>query len=238
LTSAAFSPDREVPRIVTTARDKTARVWTKRADGWKQSASFTHPVMVQSAAFSPDGQSIVTASQDGVARVWLAAGSGPSADKPLREIPNKGPIQSAMFSPDGKLIVTTSWDATARVWRTDDSGSQPSHVLKGHKGPVRFAAFSPDPNVRRIVTVSWDRTARFWRLPEQPGNPTHTQLLQLIEEQNRDCLPPAMRQANLNEDEQEARSVYEQCEFEHHRVPAQAVALRRESQAAGALSRR
>jgi WD domain, G-beta repeat len=68
---------------------------------------------VYSAAFSPDGKRIVTASSDKTARVWDAE-SGKPIGEPLRG--HEDAVFSAAFSPDGKHIVTTSKDQTARVW--------------------------------------------------------------------------------------------------------------------------
>ena len=58
-----------------------------------------------SAAFSPDGKRIVTASDDKTARVWEAA-TGKSIGDPLEAM--KDAVLSAAFSPDGKRIVTAS----------------------------------------------------------------------------------------------------------------------------------
>src|SRR5262249_3462956 len=66
----------------------------------------------QSAAFSPDGSRIVTASDDKTARIWDAATAKEIAV--LRG--HADVLRSAVFSPDGSRIVTASADETARVW--------------------------------------------------------------------------------------------------------------------------
>ena len=71
-----------------------------------------HSEAVVSAAFSPDGRRVVTASYDKTARLWDAATGKPIGDL----VGHTDNLVSAAFSPDGLRIVTTSWDYTARLW--------------------------------------------------------------------------------------------------------------------------
>jgi WD40 repeat protein len=67
---------------------------------------------VHSAQFSPDGRRIITASDDGTARVWDA-----QTGQPLIEaLKHGGGVNSAQFSPDGRRVVTASDDSSARAW--------------------------------------------------------------------------------------------------------------------------
>jgi WD40 repeat protein len=110
-------------------------------------------VAVSSAAFSPDGRHIVTASGR-TARVWDAA-----SGEMLRELRGHSEaVSGAAFSPDGARIVTASFDRTARLW--DVASGEMLRELKGHSEGVASAAFSPDG--ARIVTASFDRTGRVW----------------------------------------------------------------------------
>ena len=68
---------------------------------------------MQSAAFSPDGKRVVTASTDKTARLWDAA-TGKPIGEPLKG--HEDSVQSAAFSPDGRRIVTASADKSARLW--------------------------------------------------------------------------------------------------------------------------
>jgi len=71
-----------------------------------------HTGDINSVAFSPDGNLVVTASAEGTARVWEAA-----TGKTLGELRgHSNSVNSASFSPDGKFIVTASDDATVRLW--------------------------------------------------------------------------------------------------------------------------
>ncbi len=113
-----------------------------------------HAAGVSSAAYSPDGRRIVTASTDWTARVWDAE----NGSLLLKLLGHKDLVESAVFSPDGKYIVTASDDYTARVWNASDGHSL--FTLTGHKGAVNTAYFSPDG--KYIVTASDDKTTRVW----------------------------------------------------------------------------
>jgi WD40 repeat protein len=109
-----------------------------------------------SAAFSPDGSKVVTASFDRSARLWHAASGRQLA---LLE-GHEAAVGSAAFSPDGSKVVTASFDCSARLW--DAASGHRLARLRGHEAPVRSAAFSPDGS--KVVTASDDHTARVWRV--------------------------------------------------------------------------
>jgi WD40 repeat protein len=67
---------------------------------------------ITSAAFSPDGQRIVTGSFDQTAKVWEAA----SGRELLTLMGHSGEIWSLAFSAVGRRIVTGGEDSTAKVW--------------------------------------------------------------------------------------------------------------------------
>jgi WD40 repeat protein len=113
-----------------------------------------HEGFVNSAAFSPDGTRIVTASFDNTARLW----DGTTGKEIAVLRGHEGFVNSAAFSPDGPHIVTVSADKTVRLW--DGETGKEITVLRGHESDVYSAAFSPDGT--RIVTASWDKTARLW----------------------------------------------------------------------------
>jgi WD40 repeat protein len=67
---------------------------------------------VRSVAFSPDGQHIVSGSEDGSIRVWNAK-TGETAAGPFTG--HTGWVSSVAFSPDGQHIVSGSDDRSIRV---------------------------------------------------------------------------------------------------------------------------
>ena len=113
-----------------------------------------HDSAVQLATFSPDGQRILSASDDQTARLWDAN----SGHLLITLKGHTGRMWSAAFSADGQYIVTASWDHTARLWNAGDG--RLLAILRGHSDKVQTAAFSP--NGLHIVTSSWDHTARLW----------------------------------------------------------------------------
>jgi WD40 repeat protein len=126
-----------------------------------------HDRGVDSAAFSPDGRRVVTASIDNTARL-CAADTG---KQPPVLLGYDSGVASPAFSPDGRRVVTTSSDSTTRLWDVDTG--EPVAVLRGHDkggGWIVFgvkAAFSPDG--RRVVTASMDdNTARLWDIGAIP----------------------------------------------------------------------
>ena len=126
-----------------------------------------HTDDVNSAAFSPDGKLIVSASNDKTIRIWDAQ-TGKQIGDTIEGHTHF--VFSAAFSPDGKRIVSASNDNTIRIWDVQ-TGKQIGKPLEGHADGVLSAAFSPDG--KRIVSASDDETIRIWdaQTGKQIGKP-------------------------------------------------------------------
>lgn len=124
-----------------------------------------HGDRVTSAAFGPDGATVVTASFDKTARLWDAA----TGQQIVALSGHQDWVASAAFSPDGTRVVTASGDRTARIW---DIATGKFVALSGHQDTVRSAAFSPDGS--QVLTLCDDQTARLWDAR------TGTQLFSLV----------------------------------------------------------
>ena len=104
-----------------------------------------HSGFVNSVAFSPDGQKIVSGSNDQTVRVWDAA-----AGTPLQTLKgHSDPVKSIAFSPDGQKIVSGSNDQTVRVW--DAAAGTPLQTLKGHSDSVKSIATSLASHLKTIL---------------------------------------------------------------------------------------
>ncbi len=113
-----------------------------------------HTNMVRSCAYSPDGQSIVSASLDNTLKVWDAQ----TGQERLSLIGHTDKVESCGYSLDGQSIVSASDDKTLKVW--DAHTGQERFSLTGHTDKVRSCAYSPDG--QSIVSASGDKTLRIW----------------------------------------------------------------------------
>ena len=139
-----------------------------------------HDQRVMSAAFSPDGRSLVTGSLDLTARVWAVEGPAVAA---TRVILIKAWVMAVAFTPDGECVVTgTSYDKPAGA----AAGNQTPDTLAGVSfwNPAtgeRLATPQPSRMVRAFVVDAsgenlialtadyeasvWDLKHRRWRGP-------------------------------------------------------------------------
>jgi WD40 repeat protein/class 3 adenylate cyclase len=115
-----------------------------------------HKDFISRIAWSPDGQSLASASFDRTIKLWDAEGGG------LRQTLEGHPlnIHSVAWSPNGHLLASGSWDKTIKVW--DVETGKLRRTLTGHSGTVFSVAWSPDGST--LASGSSDRTVRLWDL--------------------------------------------------------------------------
>ena len=159
LNGATFSHDGSL--VVTADDDGSACVW--KVSNGQLVQVFTEPAGVSGgvagglgvggsamrwAVFSPDGKQVLTANDDGTARLWDV-----SSGKQLQVVsePTGEAINDAWFSPDGTQVVTASNDGTARIWSAA-TGTLLQTLTGPGRDPVYNAAFSRNDEL--VVTCS------------------------------------------------------------------------------------
>ncbi|MBK8178252.1 MAG: protein kinase [Planctomycetes bacterium] len=155
--SARFSPDGE--RVVVASDDGFARIWatpsgTSAASGSGPEAgrllrSLGHRAAVREAVYSPDGQELATASDDGLARIWADTGSEPRLSLDLGE-----PLAAVAWSHDGKLLAARS--EAGRAFVCDVSGARPPLELQA---PAPVSALLWLPTVAELLTAHEEENA-------------------------------------------------------------------------------
>jgi WD40 repeat protein len=71
-----------------------------------------HSGVVNSVAYSPDGQRLASGSDDQTVKVWDTA----TGLETLTLTGHVGSVECIVFSPDGHLLASASEDGTVKVW--------------------------------------------------------------------------------------------------------------------------
>jgi len=136
LINCRFDPKGE--HVFATAEDRAIIRWTL-ADGNK--AEFkAHDSWVRGLAFSPDGETLVTAGYDDTLMWWPANAKKPT---PIRQVKaHAGWIRAIDVSPDGKLLASGGNDRILKLWNLADGKSV--REMTGHELDIYSVMFHPD----------------------------------------------------------------------------------------------
>ncbi|MBN2392958.1 MAG: hypothetical protein JXR84_19665 [Anaerolineae bacterium] len=121
---------------------------------WLATLHSGHADRVNDAEWSADDAYILTASDDGSAKVWDAA----TGAEILTLIGHHGGINRASWNSDDTRIATASDDGSVKVW--DAKTGAEILTLSGHLAEVSDVTWRSDD--RHILTTSNDGTAKVW----------------------------------------------------------------------------
>ncbi|MGK7907822.1 MAG: hypothetical protein AB4040_11435 [Synechococcus sp.] len=114
----------------------------------------THRDWVRSVSFSPTGDTLASASDDGTVKLWNLEGQELQTLEGHRE-----PVYSVSFSPTGDTLASASDDGTVKLWNLEGEELQ---TLQGHRGGVWSVSFSPTGDT--LASASSDGTVKLWNL--------------------------------------------------------------------------
>ncbi len=115
-----------------------------------------HIGSVLGLAYSPQGDHLVSAGQDGTIRIWDLKQTNTTAAIVWKG--HDGPVLDVAYSPDGNHVASAGADGTVRIWDTHTGSAQ---VLAGHIDAVWSVAFSP--NGQFLASGDNTGTIKFWR---------------------------------------------------------------------------
>lgn len=122
-----------------------------------------HAGPVLSAAWSDDGERVLTISRDRTVRVWTADGVEPPAVTVVGE-----PLTAAWLDAGRQRVLTLSTQGVARAWNLDGSGGEVIFDTRDR----HVQAVAADPRRELVLTGSWSGEVRLW--PTDGSSPPRT----------------------------------------------------------------
>jgi WD40 repeat protein len=144
--SVAFSPDGQL--FAYGSDDETSRIW-RMSDRSLYSSTYGSTV-----AFFPDGQRIITSSNNFVFIQNLA-------DSSILYQDNLDGGSDIIISPNGRTVALISVDGTIHLWQVEGNELTSPHTLAGDN-PVTSISFSV--NAQNLVSTATDSTISLWRV--------------------------------------------------------------------------
>ena len=113
-----------------------------------------HSNCVVALAYSPDGKTLASGSNDKTIRLWDVA----SGDCKMGLRGHAGRVNAIAYSPNGETLASASDDTTIRLWHVVSGVCE--KILWGHTGWVEALAYSPDG--KTLASGSIDGDIRLW----------------------------------------------------------------------------
>lgn len=165
VSAIAFSPDGRL--LASASFDRTVRLYLLPSSQPSElrslpnlQATALHTTLsghcghVFCVAFSPDGKTIATGSNDNTIKLW-DTNSG-QATRTL--LGHSWSVVAVAFSPDGETLLSGSWDKTVKIWKV--STGEKLCTLFEHTDSVCAVAISSTN--KAIASGSKDKTVKLW----------------------------------------------------------------------------
>ncbi len=118
-----------------------------------------HTSKVTFVSFSPDGEMLVSASDDGTVNLWGRKGTLSATFK------GDG---AASFSPDNQTLALVRDDNSLEFWhRHGKAWSKNLQIFKAHDSKITTVSFSPDNQI--LATASADGIVKLWKWNSEAG---------------------------------------------------------------------
>jgi centriolar protein POC1 len=138
--------------------DNTVRLWLPNARG-DSSVLKGHSATVRSVRFSPDGHTLLTASDDKSVKLWS-----------LSNLRFQGSflghinwVNQAVFAEEGSLIASASDDRTVKLWDSRTKGCL--HTFDYHTSEATSVAFHPNSTL--LASASLDKSILIYDMRTQ-----------------------------------------------------------------------
>jgi WD40 repeat protein len=162
--SLAYRADGKALAVAFCLQRFTAGTFCGRVRQWDLSAGKEGATLLQkvpnsgynAVAFSPDGRTLVTASNDYTVRLWEAA-NGEERAEPGG---TAAYLHALALSPDGKTAACGTYAHVIKLF--DLATGREGRSLRGHSQAVTSLAFSPDGKF--LASTAGDSTIRLWEV--------------------------------------------------------------------------
>lgn len=161
--------------LISGSRDKTLLIWDINSEvnereeiGKPRKMLRGHSHFIQELALSNDSNHCVTASWDGLVRMWdLNEGRSTKIFKG-----HKKDVLSVAFSSDNRQIISAGRDRSILLWNT--LGELKHSIVDAHSDWISSVKFSPDSKQNIFFSIGWDHKIKIWDknmseyVPKQP----------------------------------------------------------------------
>ena len=158
----ALSPNGR--HFVSASFDYSAVLWSSNNIS-EMATLYGHEAALNTSRFSPNGDWLATAGDDGLVIIWPTSELHNDNVVPVILRGHKGKVVHLAFSADGRNLASASWDGSIGIWPLDsgpENAESRRRFIKGNDGPVNAVQFSDDSQY--LYSAGYDGQIRYWQL--------------------------------------------------------------------------